>query len=258
MTKSIINVTHFNPNSVFESLRTYDRRIFKLNEHLARLKESAKMFGMELSGEEILNFKKIIQDGYEKSGIKNAYIRIALSVPAGKIHLIIREIKVYPETIYKKGVSIATAVSKKSSFGSIGPNIKASNFLSGICAKMDVSEKFEALMLGPQAEASEGSVSNIFIVKKKNIFTPPLSSGLLAGITRQAVFDLAGPLGIAIDERVLTRHDMYNSDECFLTNTTAGIVPVVSIDSRKIGSGRPGGITKRLAKAFRMLTGEED
>lgn len=236
-------------------MRSYDGRIFKLDEHLYRLKESAKACGAELSEAEILSFRKTIEKAIKKSRIKNAYIRLAVSLPLKERSLIIKELKRYPDEIFQKGAALATSCVRKTSAANLAVNIKSSNFLSAVLAKSESPAVFDALMLQQDSYAAEGTVSNIFIVKDKILFTPPASSGLLKGITRGVILDLAKENSIAASEVNLTRHDLYNSDECFLTNTTIEILPVVEIDGRKIGSGKPGKLTKRLTKMFHIGCG---
>jgi len=241
------------PCSVFESLRSYGGRIFKLDEHLIRLKESIKTIGLELSEGEISSLKDNILAEYKKKGIKNAYIRFALSAPDKKINLIIKKVNLIPEIFYKKGVFLRTAVEKKSSANAFKYGIKSSNFMAGIFAKMESVGSFDALMLNDTGYVAETTISNIFMVKGKDIFTPPISTGLLGGITRQVVFDLAKNIGIKINQVNITRHDLYNADECFLTSTNIKVLPVAKIDARVIGSGKPGAITKKLIREFDEL-----
>jgi branched-chain amino acid aminotransferase len=241
--------------SVFESLRSYNGKIFKLDEHLERLKESACTAGIRLKELEIAGLKNKIETAYRKSAIKNAYIRVAVSAGSKDINLIIRGIKNYPKQLYTDGVSIKTSAIRK-------PNapdffIKSSNYLPEICAKIGAGACLEAVLLNEQGFVSEATVSNIFIIKNKNILTAPVPCGLLNGITRQVIFDLARALRIIAREEILTRHDLYNADECFLTNTTMEIMPVVNIDGRRIGDGSPGSITKILIKKFGGMHGKD-
>ena len=248
------SVKIFNPASVFESIRSYNGAIFRLDEHLGRLKQSARVLGADLSIKEISGFRKAIWDEYKKSGIKDAYIRITVFLPSKEPCFIIKAAKAYPPAIYKKGVFLKTSASRKSPASGLLANIKSSNYLSGISARTDIADTFEVLMLNPQGRVAEATVSNIFMAKGRRIFTPPASAGLLAGITRAVVFDLAKRLSLGIDEYNLTRHDLYNADECFLTNTGIGILPVVNIDARKIGNGSPGRLTKSLIEEFKKIT----
>lgn len=249
-----MNISDFNPTNIFESIRSYNGRIFRLDEHLARLGESARTVGLEVSAAEISDFRRIIEKGLAKSGIKNAYIRLALSVPLKNVSLIIKKVTTYPGVCYEKGVSVNTAVVKKNSANAPISRIKSSNFLSAVLAKIESPRTFDALMLQGDGLVAEGTVSNVFIVKRNCLFTPPASSGLLNGVTRQVVFWLAKAARIPAREVNLTRQDLYNADECFLTNTTAEIMPVVEMDGRKIGSAKPGAITRQLMKGFKRLT----
>jgi len=235
--------------SIFESMRSYGGNIFKLDEHLNRFKESAKTTGIKLSERQISNFKKTIENAYKKSKIKNAYIRACFSPGCKNLSLIIKDIKKYPDEFYQNGVSLRTDVIRKSN--NAISHIKSSNFLPCVCAKLKNDEgSFETLVLNENGFVTETTVSNIFIVKDSCIFTAPPCAGLLNGITRQVVFNLAFKCGVKIKETFLTRHDLYNADECFLTNTTIGVMPVTEIDKRKIGNGKPGKTTKNIYNLF--------
>jgi len=246
-------IDDFIPCSVFESLRSYGGRIFKLDEHLARFKESVKTIGLELSEGEVSSLKDNILAEYKKSCIKDAYIRFALSAPDKKINLIIKKAKLVPEIFYKKGVFLRTSVDKKNSANAFKYSIKSSNFMPGVFAKIESVGLFDALMLNDMGYVAESTISNIFMIKGKDVFTPPVSTGLLGGITRQVVFDLAQIIGIKINQVNITRHDLYNADECFLTSTNIKVLPVAKIDARVIGSGKPGVITKKLIREFDEL-----
>ncbi len=254
MKKRIVyNIEEFFPCSIFETLRSYDGRIFKLDEHISRLKGSAKTAGIELTKKETEGFKELIISNYNKAHIKNAYIRFALSVPDKKTNLIIKEIKTTPDEFYKKGVCLKTSVEKRPSELAFKYNAKSSNFLSGIFAKADTAGAFDAVILNDKGYVAESTVANIFMIKKGVIFTPLLSTGLLEGVTRQIVIDLVKKNDLKISETNFSRHDLYNADECFLTSTTTGILPVVEIDKRAIASGKPGEITIKLIKKFSEL-----
>jgi branched-chain amino acid aminotransferase len=241
--------------SVFESIRSYNGAIFRLDEHLARIKRSARALNVDLSKNQIAGYRKAIQDRYKQSRIKNAYIRMSVFLPSRQMQLIIKAADVYPPQIYKKGVFLKTVASGRPPAASVLANIKSSNYLSAICARAQVGVAFEVLMLTAEGRVAEASVSNIFMAKGGRIFTPAASAQILAGITRQVVFELAKGLSVSVDEHDLTRHDLYNADECFLTNTGIGILPVVTIDARRIGSGLVGILTKRLMKEFKKITG---
>jgi len=237
--------------SIFESMRSYNKEIFKLDEHLERLDESARTLGVRLSEKEIINFKNKIESAHKKSAVKNAYIRIAVPLLSRKPQIIIKNINPYPQKFYKKGISIMTAVTRRQN--ALASFVKSSDYLPGISAVMDTPGDPEAIMLNERGFVSEATVSNIFIVKDRRLLTPFSYAALLNGITRQHVFNLAAALDINVIEQDFTRHDVYNADECFLTNTTMEIMPVVRVDKRKIGKGKPGKITKELMKRFHKV-----
>ncbi|MFH1406734.1 MAG: aminotransferase class IV [Candidatus Omnitrophota bacterium] len=235
-------------NGAFESMRAYNGKIFKLNEHIGRLAESCKALGMERPVQ-IEEIKRRILRDLSKSKLKNAYIRCAVT-PAG-INVIVKEIHRYPQELYTNGVTVICVPTRKNSSGA---RIKSQNFLSGVLARIEGGDAFECLMLNIEGYVAEGTVSNFFIVKCKTLFTVPPYIGILDGITRRSVIALAGKLGIETKETPLSRYDIYTADEVFLTNTSIEIMPVVNVDARVIGDGRVGELTKKLSSAFAKLT----
>ena len=191
----------------------------------------------------------------EESAFLDAMIRLSLhwgEDQGARGVVAIREFKGYPRKFYDKGVCMNTAVVRKDSPRAVNPQIKCSQYVAGVMAWVDLAEKnqMEILFLGPNFMLAEGAVSNIFIVKGKTVLTPGLASGILEGVTRGAVIELAEGQGFDVRESFLTRHDLYNADECFLTNTSAQIMPVVNVDGRIIDNGRPGAVTRQLMKSF--------
>lgn len=238
---------------IFETMRAYNGIPFMLDEHITRLLESSKTSGIKISVTKT-QLSKMVKSALKRKGYKDAYIRLAVSTDEeGKVkfNVIVREEKVYPEEFYTKGVCVVTVATKRNSVESQNPMVKSSSFLNGILAKLEGQDCFESIMLNRKGMITEGSVSNIFIVKDNSIFTPPTYLGVLNGITRNVVLKIAAKKKITIYEVPFTRHDIFEADECFLTNTSIEIMPVVSCDGRKIGSGRPGPVTSMLRQEFK-------
>jgi len=254
-------------DGVFEGIRSYNGLVFKLKEHINRLYESAHtiMLKIPLSKEQI---SKAVIDALRANKLKDAYIRLVVTRGEGDLGLdprkclkptvfiIADKIKLYPERFYKEGMEIVTVPTQRNTAEALNPQIKSLNYLNNILAKIEAinSGVEEAVMLNAQGYVAECTGDNIFIIKKSALITPPIYMGALRGITRQAVLDLAKKAGIVVKEEVLTRHDLFNADECFLTGTAAEIVPVVKIDGRIIGDAKPGKMTLKLLADFRKLT----
>ncbi|MFH1406608.1 MAG: branched-chain-amino-acid transaminase [Candidatus Omnitrophota bacterium] len=254
-------------DGVFEGIRSYNGLVFKLEEHIERLYESAHaiMLKIPLSRAELT---KAVLKTLRVNKIKDAYIRLVVTRGIGDlgldprkckmptIFIIADKIALYAEDLYKKGMEIITAPTPRSLPESLNPQIKSLNYLNNILAKIEALHcgYEEAIMLSYQGYVAECTGDNIFIVKDSVLLTPPAYVGTLKGITRCAVMKLAKKVKMQAKEELLTRHDLYNADECFLTGTAAEIMPVVKIDARAIGDGKPGKITARLLKEFRNLT----
>ncbi|PJC46924.1 MAG: branched-chain amino acid aminotransferase, partial [Candidatus Omnitrophica bacterium CG_4_9_14_0_2_um_filter_43_12] len=200
--------------------------------------------------------------------LKDAYIRLVVTrgegdlgldprkCPKATVFIIADKIALYPDRFYKQGLKIVTVPTQRSSAETLNPQVKSLNYLNNILAKLEAinAGAEEAIMLNAQGHVAECSGDNIFIIKKGVLLTPHISMGALKGITRQAVLDIASKSGMSVKEDVLTRHDLFNADECFLSGTAAEIVPVVKIDGRVIGNGLPGATTLKLLLNFRKLT----
>ena len=254
-------------DGVFEGIRAYHGRVFKLKEHIDRLFYSAKAILLEIpmSHQELMD---ATVETCRKNNIKDGYIRLVVTRGAGTLGLnpnrcsnpeviiIADTIQLYPTSLYKKGMEIVTVATTRNHHNAVNPAIKSLNYLNNILAKIEANTAGyeEAIMLNSEGFVAECTGDNLFIIKGDQMYTPALSSGALHGITRQTSIDLVSELGIATSEPNLTRYDLYNADECFLTGTGAEIVPVVKIDERKIGNGKPGLITKKLVKAYKELT----
>jgi branched-chain amino acid aminotransferase len=254
-------------DGVFEGLRSYGGNVFRLDEHLARLWNSAKAILLEIpiSREEMTN---AVNDTLRANGLKDAYIRLVVTRGAGTLGLdpnrtanpqviiITDHITVYPEELYRQGLEIITASTLRNHPAALNPRIKSLNYLNNILAKIESLQAgcMEALMLNHKGEVAECTADNIFLVRDGVLLTPPTDAGVLEGITRQAVIELARASGREVREVSLTRHDVYIADECFLTGTAVEVIAVVRVDSRKIGSGAPGPITRDLKERFHKLT----
>lgn len=253
-------------DGVFEGIRAYNGIVFKLDEHLKRLYESAHaiMLKIPLSFEEMA---EAVCETCRRNNIKDGYIRLVVTRGVGDLGLnpnnckvpqtiiIADKIQLYPTEFYIKGLSIITVPTPQKYPEGLSPRIKSLNYLNNIIAKIEAlnSGAVEAIMLNTQGYVAECTGDNIFIVKNGKLITPPEYSGILSGITRNAVMEIAGAMKIRVEETILTRFDLFNSDECFLTGTAAEIVPVVNVDNRMVGNGKPGKITNRLINKFKKL-----
>jgi branched-chain amino acid aminotransferase len=257
-------------DGVFEGIRAYNGRVFKLNEHLERLYQSAKAICLKIPASPE-DMARIVTETVKRNKLKDAYIRLVVSRGEGDLGLdprkcpkpsiicIAHKIMLYPEEIYKKGLSIVTLSTMRNTPQALNPQIKSLNYLNNILAKIEAvnANAEEGVMLNEKGYVAECTGENIFIVTGNIMMTPPCYIGALKGVTRDVVLELSRDMGLEACERVFTRYDLYNADECFLTGTAAEIVPVVNIDGRKIGPGLPGEITKDLMKRFRRLAGKE-
>jgi branched-chain amino acid aminotransferase len=254
-------------DGVFEGIRAYNGKVFMLDEHLDRLYDSAKSIWLTipLTKEQM---RDAILQTLRANKLRDAYIRVVVSrgegdlgldprkCPKPNIVIITDRIELFPEELYERGIEMVTVSVRRNSPQALNPNIKSLNYLNNILAKIEAinAGKPEGLMLTLDGYVAEGTGENIFIVKRGELFTPPAYMGILKGITRQVVMQLAQEEGIPVHEAVLTLHDVYNADECFLTGTGAEIIPVVKLDGRVIGDGVPGPITKTLIQKFRQYT----
>ncbi len=255
-------------DGVFEGIRAYKGLVFKLDEHIERLFESAHsiMLKVPLTKKQL---KDAIIKTLKANKLKDAYIRVVLTRGKGDLGLdprkcagnqtliiIADKISLYPEKFYKNGLEIITVPTIRNLPEAVNPQIKSLNYLNNILAKIEaVNSGFpEAIMLDSLGYVAECTGDNIFIVKRRNLYTPPQCMGSLRGITRDVVLNIAQKQKIPAHEHVITRHEVYISDECFLTGTAAEIIPVVKIDGRMIGDGKPGPVTKKLMQLFHKST----
>ena len=260
-------------DGVFEGIRSYNRLVFKLKEHIDRLYESAKSIMLEipLSQQQMI---KAVTSTLKFNKLKDAYIRLVVTRGEGDLGLdphkckgnatviiIADKMVLYPdqEKLYKKGIEIITVPTVRNLPEAVNPQIKSLNYLNNILAKIEAVNcgYQEAIMLDSLGYVAECTGDNIFIVKRGELYTPPQCMGTLRGITRDTILQIAEKKHIPKHEHVITRHEVYISDEAFLTGTAAEIIPVVKIDGRIIGNGKPGGITLKLMEEFRKLTKKE-
>ncbi len=254
-------------DGVFEGIRSYNCLVFKLKEHLIRLYESAHTIMLKIPLT-IEQFSDIVVETLKRNQLRDSYIRVVVTRGVGdlgldpanckqpSIFIITDKIILYPESFYRNGMEIITVPTVRNLPEAINPALKTLNYLNNILAKIEAknSNYREALMLNHQGYVAECTGDNIFIVKNGIVLTPPTYLGALKGITRQAILDLALRNDIPCQEKVMTRHDLYNADESFLTGTAAEVIPVVKIDGRQIGTGKPGKVTRKLMSSFQDLT----
>lgn len=257
-------------DGVFEGIRSYNSLVFKLNEHINRLYESAHsiMLNIPINKQQMA---KAVIDTLRANKLKDAYIRLIVTRGEGDLGLDPRKCKsptiiiitdkivLYPKELYQKGLKIITVATARNLPEALNPQIKSLNYLNNILAKIEaVNAGYEeAIMMNSLGFVAECTGDNLFIVKDKQLFTPSQSMGTLLGITRNSVIELAKKAKIDTHENILTRHEIFNADECFLTGTAAEIIPVVSVDGRKISDGKPGKITHSLMAEFKKITRSE-
>lgn len=254
-------------DGVFEGIRIYNGRVFKLREHIDRLFCSAKAILLKIP----MSHAKIMSATVEtcrKNKLRDGYIRLIVTrgvgtlglnpnrCKRGSVIIIADKIQVYPAELYARGMEIVTVPTVRNLHSAVNPAIKSLNYLNNILAKIEANNAGveEAVMLNSEGFVAECTADNLFIVKAGKLFTPPLSAGALYGITRGTVMDIARESGMEVGEPNLTRYDLFNADECFLTGTGAEIIPVVKIDGRVIGSGKPGRVTRQLVEKYHALT----
>ena len=255
-------------DGAFEGIRSYKRCVFKLQEHIDRLYETAHtlMIQIPLTKDQLM---AAIVATLKKNNISDGYIRVIVTRGEGDLGLdprkcygkpnvviITDKITLYAKELYNKGMAIITVPTVRNNPEALNPRLKSLNYLNNILAKIEANNSgyAEAIMLDHQGFVAECTGDNIFIVKRGVLSTP--SQGRLQGITRDTVMALAKSSKITTEERYITRHEVYTADECFLTGTAAEIIPVVKVDGRTIGTGKPGAVTLKMMKMFRALTGQ--
>ena len=257
-------------DGVFEGIRTYGRRIFKLRTHLKRLFESAKLVRLSIPYT-LEQIEAACRETVEANDCDNGYVRLCVTRGVGTLGLnpfvcnnpcvfiIADSISLYPEELYREGLSVIISSVIRNHPQALNPQIKSMNYLNNILAKIEAIEAglLEAVMLNHEGNVSECTGDNIFIVNRNAnvpcLCTPPLQAGILEGVTRNTVIDLSRQIDLAVHCRDLTRDDLHQASEMFLTGTAAEVIPVTRIDQQTIGDGHPGPVTKRLMEAFREL-----
>jgi branched-chain amino acid aminotransferase len=254
-------------DGVFEGIRFYNRRVFRLEEHIRRLYDSARsiLLNVPIAPEEMTD---AVLATCRANDLTDGYIRLVLTrgtgsmglspfrCPKASIIIIACSIQLYPEEAYQNGLVMATVATRRPTHDTLSPQVKSLNYLNNVMAKVEAIQAGaeEGLMLNERGLVAECTGDNLFIVRDGTINTPPITAGALDGITRKVVIELAASLGIPLREAELSRHDIYTADECFLTGTAAEVIAAVKLDQRPIGNGRPGPVTGRIIDAFRSLT----
>ncbi|GIN59302.1 branched-chain-amino-acid transaminase [Lederbergia ruris] len=254
-------------DGIFEGIRAYSGNVFRLDEHLTRLYDSAKsiMLTIPYSKEEMTN---IVVKTLRQNELNDGYVRLVVSRGVGDLGLspytcekptvlvIAEPLRIYPKELYETGLEIITVATRRNRSDALSPMVKTLNYLNNVLVKIEASLAgvSEALMLNDQGYVAEGSADNIFIVKDGKLKTPPGYVGALVGITRNAIMELAQAKGYEMVEGVFTRHEVYTADEVFLTGTAAEVIPVTKVDGRVVGDGNPGPVTSDLSESFRELT----
>ncbi len=257
-------------DGVFEGMRSYSGNVFRLDEHLDRLWQSAAAIQLKIPGSKEQMAAAVIET-LQANRIEDGYIRLVVTRGVGTLGLdpnrcdapqviIITDfITLYPEEFYRDGMEIVTAKTIRNHPQALDPRIKSLNYLNNILAKIEGLEAgcVEALMLNYQGEVAECTGDNIFIVRDQQLLTPPYEAGVLHGITRATVMELARNDGIGVVEETITLEDLFAADECFLTGSAAEVVPVIKVDGNVIGDGKPGPVTKRLTGLFHQAVQQE-
>ena len=265
-------------DGVFEGIRAYDGRVFRLEQHLDRLWASARyiMLQIPLTREEMI---AAVTQTCRANNLHGGYIRLVVTRGVGDFGLdprkcalcpeegrygptviiVADQITLYPEEVYRQGLRVITCTTRRNIPEALDPGVKSLNYLNSVLAKIETGRAGadEGIMLNSEGFVAECTADNLFVVKRGALITPPTSAGILHGITRGAVMELAAEMGLPVREELFTLFEVYTADEVFLTGTAAEIAPVVEVDGRPVGSGRPGETTARLLAAFRELTRRE-
>jgi branched-chain amino acid aminotransferase len=257
-------------DGIFEGIRVYGGRAFRLAAHLDRLLASARAIRLDVP-ESAAGIERIIDTMILKSGRREAYLRLVVTRGAGDLGvnpqkcpapcliIILDDISLYPKEHYERGIGVCTSSWRRPPADCVNPRIKSLNYLNNVLAKIEANDRGcqEALILNKDGLVAECTADNVFHVARGALYTPDLSAGALAGVTRGVVLELAAALGIEARERQVNLFDLYSADECFLTGSGAEIVPVIAVDNRPIGDGRPGPVTARIRGAFAEFVGRE-
>jgi branched-chain amino acid aminotransferase len=253
-------------DGVFEGIRVYEGNIFRLHQHVQRLYQSAQciLLTLPLTPQEMTT---AIMDTVRRRGLPNQYVRVVVSRGAGDLGLDPRHCRqpsviiiadtmaLYPDQVYTQGLELVTVATRRTPAWALDPRIKSLNYLNNVLAKIEAQQAgaLEAVMLNAEGYVAECTADNIFAVQQRRVLTPSTAAGALPGVTRDCVLEIAHELGLTREEGFLTRYDLYTADECFITGTGAEIVPVVRLDGRQVGAGRPGPITAQIRQQFAVL-----
>jgi branched-chain amino acid aminotransferase len=251
-------------DGIYETLRAYQGRLFHLDRHLARLKHSADSISLKLPFQ-LSMIGEALNRTVKENRLSDAYVRIQISRGPGEIGLdpalcpeptiviVAKQFKEYPAEHFERGVSVAIVQTRRNHPLALSPSIKGTNFLNNILAKIESirAGAYEAVMLNWEGYVAEGTISNIFFAKSGILHTPNLETGILEGVTRGLVLDLARNERIETKESLILPSDLFKADECFITNTTIEVMPVTTIDGKPVGNGKPGPITAALRKAYK-------
>ena len=254
-------------DGIFEGIRFYNGRVFRLEEHLERLWDSARSICLEIPMSRG-QMTEALLESIRQNDLRDGYIRLVVTRGVGNLGLnpvqcknpsviiIAATITLYPAEVYQNGLTVATVPTRRTNPSALNPAVKSLNYLNNVMARIEanLAGADEALMLNDAGNVAECTADNVFVIKHGQIFTPPITAGALRGITRAVAFEIAAELGIKITEMDVTRHDVFIADECFLTGTAAEIIPVIKADGRLIGNGKPGPISVRMIGRFREMT----
>jgi branched-chain amino acid aminotransferase len=254
-------------DGIFEGIRFYNGRVFRLEQHLDRLWKSARSICLHIPMTQ-KEMTEALLETIRRNNLRDGYVRLVVTRGVGNLGLnpeqcknpsvimIVATIALYHEDFYRKGLSIVTVATRRTNPAALNPAVKSLNYLNNVMARIEanLASADEALMLNDAGNVAECTADNVFVIRQGQIFTPPITAGALQGITRSVIFEIGSELDIKVTEADLTRHDIFVADECFLTGTAAEIVPVVKADGRIIGNGKPGPITTRIIARFREMT----
>jgi branched-chain amino acid aminotransferase len=257
-------------DGVFEGIRIYNRRIFRLDAHLDRLYASALALALPVPLQPAA-MAAAVREAVRRNRQEDGYIRLVVTrgvgdlgidprtCPRSSVIIIVTDIRVYPRELYASGVKVITSATQQVSHEAVDPRVKSLNYLKNILAKIDAQRAgaHEAILLNEAGFVAECTADNLFVVRRGRLLTPAPQDGALEGITRGAILELAAEAGIAAAEARLTRYDIHTADECFLTGTGAELMPVTEADGRTIADGKPGPLTRRLTDAFHALVRHE-
>jgi branched-chain amino acid aminotransferase len=256
-------------DGIFEGIRFYNGRVFRLEEHLERLWDSARSICLQVPISQRAMSEALLET-IRQNDLRDGYIRLIVTRGVGNLGLnpeqckkpsviiITAQIALYSEEMYRKGLTVVTVATRRTNPSALNPAVKSLNYLNNVMARIEANQANadEALMLNDEGNVAECTADNVFIIKRGQVFTPPITAGALRGVTRAVVFEIAAETGIKVVEADITRHDVFVADEAFLTGTAAEIIPLVKADGRPIGTGKPGPITTRMISRFREITRE--